>query len=145
MSHHDILKVSTYDSTEESIPRSLKLSQSTSKDYLKVSNSWNTSSVNDNNGSQSKSLSISSNDSRLTFDHVQESYLKFASIVCISQQYYTKNLEELNKKYKSSTTDDKSKRKSINRKMFQYFQVILQMLMFLDKMPPRRPNESLEI
>eukprot|EP00957_Ditylum_brightwellii_P195203 14872227-Ditylum_brightwellii.AAC.1 len=29
--------------------------------------------------------------------------------------------------------------------MFQYCPVILQMLMLLDKMPPKRPNESLEI
>jgi hypothetical protein len=137
--------VSTHDNTEVSVPKSLKLSQSTSKDYLEVSNSWNTTSINDDNESREKSLSISSYDSKLTFDHVQESYLKFASIACIFQQYYTKNLEELYEKYKSSTTDDKSKRKSNKQKMFQYCQVILHMLMFLDKMPPKRPNKSLEI
>eukprot|EP00957_Ditylum_brightwellii_P188170 14325259-Ditylum_brightwellii.AAC.1 len=32
--HYDTLKVSTHDSTEVSIPKSLKLSHSTSKDYL---------------------------------------------------------------------------------------------------------------
>eukprot|EP00957_Ditylum_brightwellii_P149395 11378449-Ditylum_brightwellii.AAC.1 len=80
LSHHDTLKVSTHDSSEVSILNSLKLLQSTSKDYSEVSNSWKSTSMNDDNESQKKASSISSHDSRLAFDHVQESYLKYASI-----------------------------------------------------------------
>eukprot|EP00957_Ditylum_brightwellii_P128698 9818122-Ditylum_brightwellii.AAC.1 len=76
LSHCDTLKVFTHDSSEVSILNSLKLSQSTSKDYSGASNYWESTSMNDYKESQKKPSSISSYDSRLTFDHVQESYSK---------------------------------------------------------------------
>eukprot|EP00957_Ditylum_brightwellii_P158651 12075821-Ditylum_brightwellii.AAC.1 len=139
--HCDTLKVSTHDSYKVSVPNSLKLSLATIKDYSEVSDSWKSISMNDDNESRKKNSSISSYYLRLTYNHVQESYLKSASIACIFQQYYTKNVEELYKKHKPSTTDDKNK-KSNNQKMFQYCQVILHVLMFLDKMPPKDPMKA---